>query len=465
MKILYVEDNDEDRTLIANFLRKYSKLNIIDTESPIKAIEIFKNEMIDLVISDFRMPELDGNELLTQLKKINPTINFIVTTGYGDLDTAIKTIKNGAREFLTKPISTKVLTNVISEIEKDLFIESNLEKIKKAEQERLLQTNRVNFPNIIGKSKLLKDILSRIQMIANQTIPVTIVGNSGTGKEVIADMIQSLSDRNSRPYIKVNCAAIPENLFESELFGYEKGSFTGAIAKNIGKIESADTGTIFFDEICELPRNMQVKLLRFLQNGEIQRIGSSKTKKVDVRVIFATNRDIETLVKEDKFREDLYFRINKVMFKIPPLKERKEDIPLLVDYFLKKYSKELKIEVKKTFTREAMDKLIKYDFPGNIRELEGFIQHSLLFSMGEMILPEDIPIVMKVIDEQNSLNPDDKSVSLKDYIESIEKEVILKELKRCKWNQTQVSTNLQISEFTLRYKMKKYEIKNNSSNN
>ncbi len=322
----------------------------------------------------------------------------------------------------------------------------------------------MNFPNIIGKSDSLKKVLSKVPKVAKTDLSVLILGESGTGKELIADLVQFLSDRREQPFIKVNSAAIPPDLLESELFGYEKGAFTGANTRKKGKLEDADKGTIFLDEIGEMPYAMQSKLLRFLQNSEVQRLGSTQPVKVDTRVIAATNRNLPELIKEGKFREDLYFRLNTVILPLPKLSERKRDIPDLIDYFMDKYSKKHNSESKKLSTK-ALDMLMKYSYPGNIRELENIIQYVILFSPGDVVYVEDLPIEPSIKKElEDTKNPavsnlHDFSGSLKEYIESVERDIIIKFLEECNWNQSRAASKLGMSEFTLRYKMKKYEIK------
>jgi two-component system NtrC family response regulator len=456
MLILYVEDEDHYRKEITGFLEK-NHYEVIDTGNPLKAIDIVKNKKIDLILSDYRMKEMNGYEFMMEVKKINPFVKFVMITGVGDVDIAVKSMKSGAEDYIKKPFKLDILHKKIKEIQNKIHTEDQISNIQKLERKE--QTIDNDFSNIVGKSRSLRKVLSKIPKVARTTLPVLILGESGTGKELIADLVQSLSNRKDKPFVKVNSAAIPSDLLESELFGYEKGSFTGANKTKVGKIEYADEGTIFLDEIGEMPYTMQGKLLRFLQNKEIQRIGSTHPLKIDVRVIAATNKDLEQLVKEKEFREDLYYRLNTVILDIPPLRERKEDILLLIDHFVDKYSKMHNLE-KKSFVPEAKDILIKHSYPGNIRELENLIQYTMLFSTGKVIFPEDIPISFeKREDPVDKLDLPDSPISLKNYIEDIEKEIIMKHLDKTGWNQSKAADNLEISEFTLRYKMKKYGIK------
>lgn len=456
LRILYVEDDKEQRSLLSNLLKK-KNFNILEAEEPIQALEILNKQKVDIIISDFKMPNMDGYEFLNKAKKINPLIPFIIITAYGDIDLAVKSIKSGAIDFITKPVQVKELIQKIRTIEKNLFVQKEIETIENIEE-----NNDLCFNDIIYKSETFKNILSKIPRIAKFNFPVLIIGESGTGKEIIANLIQSLSDRKDKPFIKVNCAAIPESLMESEFFGYEKGAFTGANKRTEGKIESASTGTIFLDEIGELAYNLQGKLLRFLQNGEIQKIGSTKVTNVDVKIISATNKNLKKLIDNNKFREDLFFRLNVINLELPPLRQRKEDIPLLVDCFMEKYSKTNNIS-KKSISSNALNKLMKYSFPGNIRELENIIQNAIIFSRTDIIEAEDIPIISD-LDEEKILSIPDEAVSIKNYLENVEKKLIIKALKRNNWIRARAAKDLQISESLLRYKIKKYGIENAQNN-
>jgi two-component system, NtrC family, response regulator AtoC len=428
MKILYVEDDKIGRGLLTMSLKKEG-LDVVSVDDPKKAVDIVKNQQIDLVISDLKMPDIDGYELLKKVKEINPTIKVIIVTAYGDVELAVNSIKEGADDFITKPFDTKALLKIIKNIEKNIVVDSNVANIQNniEETERRKEFSKkledASYPSIIGTSKALKNILSKVSIIADKNLPVLITGESGTGKELIADMLYNLGDRRDKKLIKINCAAIPEDLLESELFGYEKGAFTGAVSRKKGKFEVSDKGSIFLDEIGELSYNTQGKLLRFLQNSEIQRVGGIDPIKVDVRVISATNKDLDTLVKSGKFRKDLYFRLSGINLNLPPLRERKEDIPLLIEHFIDKYTQRHGIK-KKEFSKEALDILMKYTYPGNIRELENILQHALLFTIRDVIYPDDLP-VKENKKYKESLIPD-YPVPLKEFIEDIEKKIIIK---------------------------------------
>lgn len=436
MRILYVENKEKEREIIANFLRKHEHA-VIEASNPIEALEIFYDEHIDLVISDFRMPEMSGTELLTKIKEINPILPFILVTAYGDIDLAVSVIKKGAAEFLEKPVKFSILLNKIKEIEKNYYLKSEIESFSNINDEL---RKELNFPNIVYKSKKMLKILAKLSRVAKVNLPILITGESGTGKELIADMIHKLSNRKDKPFLKLNCAAIPDALLESELFGYEKGSFTGANTKKKGKIESANKGTVFLDEIGELSYSLQSKLLRFSQNSEIQKLGNDESLKVDVRIISATNKDLEELVTQGRFREDLFFRINVITLDIPPLRERKEDIPLLVEHFIKEYSAINSVE-KKELTQKALNKLMKYDFPGNVRELKNIINNAMIFSLGDAILPEDLNLPQK---RKSKKHKKSMSKTIKMHAENSEKiknnkDLVLKFIKDLYYFSTKIT--------------------------
>jgi two-component system, NtrC family, response regulator AtoC len=384
MVILYVDDIDDERELASNILKDRS-YHVIDTNNPEIALNIIKEQHVDLVISDFRMPNINGVELLKKVKSINPLIHFILVTQYGDTELAVNVIKKGAAEFLDKPIDFKRLINMVQKIEKEIREDQELEKVDQITSD----IDKYTRNKIIYKSNKMKTLLSHIPRFADTDYSILIMGESGTGKELIADLIQTLSKRKDDPYIKINSAAIPANLMESELFGHVKGAFTGAVSNKMGKIESANKGTVFLDEIAEMPKNMQSKLLRLLEHQEIQRVGETKTETVDIRIISATNKNLEEQVEQGKFREDLYYRLNGLHIEIPPLRNRKEDIIPLAEYFIRQNSTQNDgSEV--VLSTKARHKLVSYDYPGNIRELKNIVLYAMVLTYTNVIDEDSI---------------------------------------------------------------------------
>lgn len=441
--ILVVEDEDSQRSLLAGLLRKEG-YTVGEAGNGHDAIELFKNDVFEIVLLDYRLPDTDGLTLLNKFKEINPEAEVIMVTAFGSIENAVGALKSGASEYLTKPIDLD-----------DLFF-----KIKKTEEKTyLVHENRVlketlkdkfKSEDFVYHSEKMHEVASLIVRIAKTDSTSIITGESGVGKEVAVDLIHSLSDRKEYSLVKVNCAAIPETLLESELFGYEKGAFTGAYQRKIGKFELANKGTIFLDEIGDIPLMLQSKLLRVLQEKEIERLGGLHSTKVDVRIIAATNKNLEEEVKKGTFREDLYYRLNVVTIPVPPLRERKEDISLLIDFFLKKYNAKHKTNIKGV-TREARDTLMKYDYPGNVRELENITERAVVLTRGDYISKEDLPTFSGETKAQLEKN-------MKETVEDIERNMILDALIGSDWVQTKAASVLGLSERMLRYKIKKYNI-------
>ena len=433
-KILYIDDEISTLKAISTILKKEG-YTVYSTTTAEDGIEALKNTTFECILLDYRLPKMDGIELLKWLKCEEISIPTIMLTAYGTVEKAVEAMKLGAYHYIVKPVDTNLLLNVVKEA------------IEKSSKTQNIENIESPFHEIIGKSKAMQEVFSIIQMVAESNANVLITGESGTGKELVARAIHRNSLRKSKPFIIVDCTTIPENLLESELFGHEKGAFTGATDRKIGLIELANEGTVFFDEIGELPIVLQKKFLRFLQEKEIQRVGGTQKIKVDVRVIAATNRDLEKAIYEGVFREDLYWRLNVVRINLPPLRERKEDIPLIVNYFLNKFSKEnnkpiLQIE------EEVMDALINYDWRGNIRELANVIERAIVLSPSGVISLKHLP--KRIIEktgvsyfESNTLN-----------LIEVEKSLILKALNSTGWNQTKAAEILGISRKQLRTKMK-----------
>ncbi len=440
MKILIIDDEKAQVELLSGFLKKQG-FSVITTTSPVEAIDIVKKNHVNLVVSDYRMPEFTGEELLEKIKEINPEIGFILITAFGSIETAVNIMKLGAVDFIEKPVDLKLLLEKVREYEESFLTKETVKEI----------TEKINIDIPFKNPKILK-IYQTIYKVAPKDINVFITGESGTGKEVIAKTIHKLSERAKKPFIPVNCAAIPENLFESELFGHEKGAFTGAISDRKGKFELANRGTLFLDEIGEMPLHLQSKLLRAIQERKIEKVGSEKTISIDVRIISATNRDIKEMIKSGEFREDLYYRLNVISLQLPPLRERREDIPIFIDYFLKEFSKSTI-----SITPEAKDLLIKYHYPGNIRELENIIQRAVALCNGKTIevndLPEEVRLAQLLEEDEST------TVNLNKEIERLEKKLILEALEQHNYNKTQAAKYLGINERVIRYKIEKYNLK------
>lgn len=440
-KILIVDDETIMLNALADTLSTVG-YSIFTSNNPKKAIKILETNNIDILITDLKMPEMDGISLIHESKKINPSIIIIVMTAFGTIQSVIDAFKAGAFDYIEKPFSfDKIQLSIERALKTSQIIKENISLKRKLSIEKDIE--------IIGKSKAIKKVIELVKKVAELNITVLITGESGTGKEITANTIYKLSPRNKLPYIKVNCAALPETLLESELFGHLKGSFTGAIQDKKGRFELANNGTIFLDEIGEISKNVQVKLLRVLQEKTIEPLGSEKSKKIDVRIIAATNKNLTEEVKKGNFREDLYYRLNVINIHLPPLRERKEDIPLLADHFIKKYSNEFNKKILK-LTNKAMKKLIEYNWPGNIRELENTLQRAIVFCENEIITDNDIPIEYNLINDYITTN---------DSLEEVEKKHIEYILKRENWNISKSAKILGIDRKTLYNKLEKYKLK------
>jgi two-component system NtrC family response regulator len=444
--LLVIDDEESQLTAISGFLRKIG-YNVINGHSAEEALPIIEREPVDLVISDMRMTGMSGLELMQKIRPAMPDVMFILMTAYGTVDSAVESIKQGAFNYLTKPIDLDQL---------EISISKALESRRLIAENRQLKDilkSRGEANGIISASKQMEQILNIVARVSPTTATILIQGDSGTGKERVAQAIHYGSPRSDKPMVTINCAAIPETLLEAELFGHERGAFTGAYANRKGKLEYADGGTLFIDEIGDMPPSLQPKLLRFLQEGTVERLGSAKTIKLDIRVIAATHRDLRQLVKDDKFREDLFYRLNVVNIVIPPLRDRKDDVLLLTEHFIKLYSQK---NSKKVYglTREAKDALTRYSFPGNVRELENAIEAAVVLTRNEAIGIEDLPISFK---ETDSRSADDLSGSLLTKLEGIEKKLILEALQKNGGNKSQAARELGISEKNIRDRLKKWD--------
>jgi len=443
--ILLVEDEPVQREVLAAHLEE-ENYQVLAAESAEKALDMAQSRMIDAVITDFNLPESNGQFLLERIKSINPTIPVILITAYASVDRAVQAMKSRAYDYLTKPINIEELLIVLERaLEHQTLVSENL---------RLRQTleKEFSFQGIIGSSPGMQEVLNIAGRVAGSKATVLLRGESGTGKEVIARAIHLASQRKNGPFVAFNVAALAPTLIESELFGHEKGAFTGADRSRVGRFEQASGGTIFIDEIGDIPVEIQTKFLRILQENYIELIGGNQPIQVDLRVIAATNKNLESMIRKGTFREDLYYRLNVVTINLPPLRERKEDIPHLCQHFLHKYATENNKNVTR-FSREAFDILVKYDFPGNVRELENIVERAVILARHSHISLNDLP--------PNVFLPGDtvfKDVSrgLEQQVAALEKNAILTELRRCGGNQSKAARNLKITERKLRYKIHKY---------
>jgi DNA-binding NtrC family response regulator len=450
LSILVVEDGKSQREMLCEFLSGEG-FDVSDVDRGDKALELVKNDYFDLLLLDFKMPGMDGMQVLEAVKRINPEIDVIMMTAYGTIETAVKAIKTGAADYITKPIELEELLILIEKISERRTLLRENEALREE-----LRGKGITTDQIIYESTAMDEVINLAGRVANSNATMLIQGESGTGKELVARLIHTLSPRSQKPMITVNCAALPENLLESELFGHEKGAFTGASQRRIGRFEEADGGTLFLDEIGELSPSVQVKLLRFLQEREFQRIGGNSTIRTDVRIVTATNRDLDAKIGEGSFREDLFYRLNVVTIEIPPLRERKEDIPPLIDHFLNRFATENGKIVQGT-DLETRDLLLKYDYPGNVRELENIIERAVVITRSDVVSSRDLPFSGSSPGEAKSEVT--ATASLKTSLEGLEHQMIKDAMTQTKNHQTRAASLLGISERTLRYKLKKYGLK------
>ncbi|RJQ63625.1 MAG: sigma-54-dependent Fis family transcriptional regulator [Desulfobacteraceae bacterium] len=450
LEILVVEDERTQREMLRDFLIKEG-FRVAEAADGAAAIDRIRSGPVDLALVDYRMPGMSGREVLDQAKRIDPQLDVVILTAYGTVETAVEAMKAGACDYLTKPIDLDELLLVIERIaERKTLLREN----EMLRQELKEKTD--NKGDIVYRSLKMAELINLSGRIAKSQANVLIKGESGTGKELLARLIHNLSDRAGNALIAVNCAALPETLIESELFGHEKGAFTGAVQRRIGRFEQADKGTLFLDEIGELAPSVQVKLLRFLQEGEYQRVGGDRPLAADVRVISATNRDLEAGLKDGSFREDLFFRLNVIPMTVPPLRERREDIPPLVDHFVKRFAEENRKRIEGV-SREAMNLLSKYDYPGNVRELENIIERAVVISREALISVRDLPFKAEMV---SSAGAEKKAQgTLRKAAEALERQMIREAMEEKDGNQSRAADVLGISERMLRYKLKKFRLK------
>jgi DNA-binding NtrC family response regulator len=452
-KILVVDDELNMRLVLKALLNKEG-YDVTTASDGVEALNVLKSGGVEVVVTDLKMPNLDGVGLLERVIRDYPSTPVIIITAHGTIATAVDALKKGAFDYITKPFERDELKNIIHKAMRTRRLN---------EEELLVSPDDIDRQGIIGSSEPMLKIYDTIKRVAATTTTVLISGETGTGKELIAYAIHRNSPRRDNPFVKINCSAIAENLIESELFGYEKGAFTGAVSTKPGRFELADKGTLFLDEVGEIPRDMQVKLLRVIQDHEFERVGGLRTIRVDVRLIAATNRNLLQDVKDGRFREDLYYRLNVFPTHLPPLRERREDILPLTDYFIEKFNNKLEREVKHIDSR-VKDVLVSYDWPGNIRELENFIERIVLMAGGDTITFEDIPPEWKSAAEAISLSQKAGQKRpfkdfLKSHMEEVEKQSIIQCLEEVGGNVTKAAQRLGLSRKGLQLKMIKYNLR------
>jgi len=452
-KILVVDDDQDMREFLEILLAREG-YEVASASGGKEALGLCKKHKFDLAITDLKMPKVDGIDVLKSIKEISPETMVILITAFASGETAVAAMKEGAYDYLEKNFDVEDLKSVIKDaLSKKGIKEEDAVFMKDVE-------DSFSFGNMIGKSKGMLKVYSLVKKVADTTANVLITGESGTGKELVARAIHENSSRKDGPFVVINCGGIPENLLESELFGYMKGSFSGAHVDKPGLFEVAHMGTIFLDEIGELPPFLQVKLLRVVQEKTFRRIGGTEDVKVDVRIISATNQDLAQKVKNGGFREDLYYRLNVIPVEIPPLRERNEDIPLLTSYFIEKYSKEFGKEINK-ISPYAIRLLMKYPFPGNVRELENIIERSIALETTNIILPENLVIPgAGGIDEDAALSAciTEEGINLNEELAKVERLLIKKALRRTNGSKTKAAKLLNVSFDSLRYRLEKLDI-------
>ncbi len=455
--ILLIDDEPAQILSIKSFLKRRN-YQVYTANSGTEGINIIKEQSIDLVFTDFRMPDMTGLQVVQEIKKINPEIPVVVITAFSQTEDAVKVMKEGAYDYLSKPVDLDELEILVQKAKEHRYLVSENKILKQQLQEKY------KFDTIISQSGEMEEVMNTAGRVAKSKATVLIRGESGTGKELIARAIHYSSDRKDKPLITVNCAALTESLLESELFGHEKGSFTGAIARHVGRFEQADGGTLFIDEVGDIPLHTQVKLLRALQFGEFERVGGTETIKVDVRVIAATNRNLEQLIQQGLFREDLFYRINVVTIHIPPLRERKTDIPVLIRYFIEKFAKENGKQIT-GISKEAQDYLMRYHYPGNVRELANIIERAVVMTREDIITTSDLPPGLNTVQEDSILDPHSFTNPYPEKIAAFERAMIEQALEIKNGNQSQAAKLLGISERHLRSRMQKLDIINTKKKN
>jgi len=456
--ILVIDDERSMREFLSIMLEREG-YSVVTKDNGNDALDFIRKNNYDLIITDIKMPKMSGIDILRESMNLHPNTPVIMITAFASTEVAVEAMKLGAYDYITKPFNVDEIKIIIKNaLEKKTLFDENMslkEELK----------GRYQFSNIVGKSDKIRKVFELIMKVANSKSTVLLTGESGTGKELVARAIHHNSDRKVQPFVSISCGAIPETLLESELFGHQKGAFTGADSDKKGLFEVADGGTFFLDEVTEAPLSIQAKLLRVLQEKEFKRVGGVKDIKVDVRVIAATNKNLHKLIEDGKFREDLYYRLNVIPIELPPLRERKEDIPLLVSHFINKYNSINKKGIKGIIP-EAMEKLEKYTWRGNVRELENVIERAVTLEIADNIYPESLPDEirnykiepLKIITEPLKSDIPSEGLNLEDYISKIEKDIILNALEKTGWVKKKAAELLNMSFRSFRYKLQKYDI-------
>ncbi len=445
LRVLVVDDDQVHRFMLCSMLAEWG-YQTVEADDGTTAVQAVVEHSYDAVLMDIRMAKMDGLEAFSIIQKKEPSLPVIIMTAYSSVESAVETIQQGAHDYLTKPLDFDRLRLALERAADHHQVTVQKEIEKEDGGERDLQTR------IIGSSPPIRELLEMISYVAPTEATVLISGESGTGKELVAEALHENSERKGRPFVKVNCAALAENLLDSELFGHEKGAFTGAEKRREGKFVQADGGTLFLDEIGETSQAMQVKLLRVLQEQELQRVGGEETIRVDVRIIAATNRDLEEEVRQGRFREDLFYRLNVVMIVVPPLRERGDDIRELVEYFARKFAEKNR-RILDGITEECMNMLVSYPWPGNVRELENAIERGIILMRGTRLTEKSLPLTVQKHVQQHQPDGNRAPVS----IFEAEKQLILKTLKETDGNKSRAAKLLGITRKTLKNKLDKYD--------
>ncbi|MEI7525556.1 MAG: sigma-54 dependent transcriptional regulator [Mariniphaga sp.] len=439
ISILIVDDEESVRDSLFNWFIE-DGYRVECAENAKKALTLLESDQFDIILADIKMPGMDGLEMLRRIKAIKPDSIVIVMTAFATVDTAVKALKDGAYDYVTKPFDPDDLTHLIRNATKQISLEDENENLRK----KVITLE--NVEDLIGTSEAMKDLLREVENVAQTNSSVILTGESGTGKELVARAIHANSPRRFFPFVSVHCGALTESLLESELFGHEKGAFTGAMYNRKGRFEMADSGSIFLDEIATISSKMQVELLRVLESKTFIRVGGNKEISSDFRVICATNKDLKSMVEQGTFREDLYYRLNVVNIHIPPLRDRIADIPLLVDYFIKKYCTSMN-KPPASIDISALKRLQEFNYPGNIRELENMIERAIVVGDGKRITLKDLPL------EKTMVNSSTES------LDDFEKAFILQILQKYSWNISRAAKALKVDRVTLYHKIKKYDLK------